>query len=190
MVEIRYRTLTAIEEKVCDIAAHELNIPRNKISPASRLIEDLHCDSLDLVELIMAIEDQIAVTIPTTHEANAVCKAVFTRKEFRLSDLAEIAYLQQDTGRPEPRDSWRRKRKPQQGQIDIPFCQLGGCGLETVTSHSLNRSMTRCNLVNFVAAQMECGASCSLQRQWKLDLMPLVSTEIPLRSIRFNSTHF
>jgi acyl carrier protein len=126
MIDRQYRTLTDIEEKVCDIAADRLNIPRNKISPASRLIEDLYCDSLDMVELIMAVEDQMVVTIPTTNEANSVCKAVFTRKESRLSDLAEVVYLQQGSGRPEPRASWRRKPSPPPSQIDIPFCQLGG----------------------------------------------------------------
>jgi sulfatase modifying factor 1 len=121
-----HRSLTEIEGLVCDIAASQLNIPRHKISPASRLIEDLHCDSLDLVELIMVLEDTFVVTIPTNNETDAVCKAVFTRREFRLSDLAESVYLQQGTGRPEPRDAWRQKATPVPRRYDIPFCQLGG----------------------------------------------------------------
>lgn len=34
MIDRQYRTLTDIEEKVCDIAAYNLNFPRNEISPA------------------------------------------------------------------------------------------------------------------------------------------------------------
>ena len=44
----RYMNLTEIENLTCEIAAEVLHIPREKISRTSRMIEDLHCDSLEL----------------------------------------------------------------------------------------------------------------------------------------------
>ena len=51
MVDNPRLRLTKIEQRICDAASEQLNIPRSRISPSDRLLEDLHCDSLDLVEL-------------------------------------------------------------------------------------------------------------------------------------------
>ena len=116
--------LDEIEQKVCDIASEQLGISRAKISPADRIIEDLHCDSLDLVELFIEVEEAFEITLPE-RDQNPVYKAVFTRHSFRLSDLAELAYLQQGTGRTD-QGSWRRARTELPTSSSIPFTQLGG----------------------------------------------------------------
>jgi len=90
-------SLAEIEQRVCDVAAAELGLSRQKIVPHHSPVEDLGCDSLDLVEFIMAVEETFGVTIPDK-APNPVYKAVFTRQPFRLSDLAELVYLQQGTG--------------------------------------------------------------------------------------------
>ena len=36
----------------------------NKVNPETKFIEDLGLDSLDVVEVVMAIEDEFAVEIP------------------------------------------------------------------------------------------------------------------------------
>src|SRR6266480_2720891 len=95
-VKIR-STFGEIEQRVCDVVSVELAIPRQRISPGSSLIEDLGCDSLDLVELIMTIEEEFGVTLPD-NAPNPVYKTIFTRQPFRLSDLAELVYVQQGTG--------------------------------------------------------------------------------------------
>ena len=59
--------LRVVEQRTCKIASEQLGIPLNKVLPTSRLIEDLHCDSLELVELIMELEDEFQVTIPNEH---------------------------------------------------------------------------------------------------------------------------
>jgi acyl carrier protein len=116
--------LRVIEQRVCDITSEQLGIPRQKVEPSSRLIEDLYCDSLDLVELIMDLEDEFRVTIPND-PANPVGKSVFTRRPFRLSDLAEIVYLHQGTGKPE-RKGWRRTTVSDSDFSSMPFSQLSG----------------------------------------------------------------
>ena len=91
--------LDEVEQRVCDLTSEQLGIPRERVSPSDRIIEDLNCDSLDLVELLMEVEEAFGITLPED-SANPVYKAVFTRQPFRLSDLAELAYLQQGTGAP------------------------------------------------------------------------------------------
>jgi acyl carrier protein len=116
--------LDEVEQKVCDIASEQLGIPRQKVSPSDRIIEDLNCDSLDLVELIMEVEQAFEITLPET-PTNPVHKALFTRQPFRLADLAELAYLQQGTGAPDRR-SWRQPRYLPAPAASLPFTQLGG----------------------------------------------------------------
>ena len=50
-------------EKVRAIIANELNIDESKITLESSLSEDLGADSLDAVELIMALEDEFDVQV-------------------------------------------------------------------------------------------------------------------------------
>lgn len=51
-------------EKVCKIIAKQLDIDPNSITTESRLIEDLHADSLDIVELVMDMEQEFDVEVP------------------------------------------------------------------------------------------------------------------------------
>ena len=53
-----------IEEKVFDIISEQFDVDKSKLSLDTDLVEDLHADSLDLVELIMAFEDEFGLTIP------------------------------------------------------------------------------------------------------------------------------
>jgi len=46
------------------LVAEKLNKKKEDITPNSRLIEDLGADSLDVVELIMAFEDEFGITLP------------------------------------------------------------------------------------------------------------------------------
>lgn len=50
-------------EKVRDIIAQEMGLDKEKITLESRLTEDLGADSLDAVQIIMALEDEYSITI-------------------------------------------------------------------------------------------------------------------------------
>lgn len=50
-------------EKVKAIIASELGVDESKITMEARLSEDLNADSLDAVELIMAIEDAFNIEV-------------------------------------------------------------------------------------------------------------------------------
>tara|TARA_B100001123_G_C14854957_1_gene845608 strand:- start:377 stop:616 length:240 start_codon:yes stop_codon:yes gene_type:complete len=51
-------------EKVQHIIAESLGVPRNEVVPSASFIDDLNADSLDIVELVMAIEKEFDVEIP------------------------------------------------------------------------------------------------------------------------------
>ena len=51
-------------EKVCKMLAEQLGIGEDKIKPESEVVKDLGADSLDVVELMMALEDEYGVTLP------------------------------------------------------------------------------------------------------------------------------
>lgn len=51
-------------EKVRDMLAEALNISADKITPDSKITEDLGADSLDMVELLSRLEDEEGISIP------------------------------------------------------------------------------------------------------------------------------
>lgn len=51
-------------EKVSKMLAQQLNIDVAKITPESDVVKDLGADSLDVVELMMALEDEYGVALP------------------------------------------------------------------------------------------------------------------------------
>jgi len=56
-----------IEERIKDIIADRLELKTDQIVPAASLQEDLGADSLDAVELIMALEEEFGIEIPDDH---------------------------------------------------------------------------------------------------------------------------
>lgn len=57
-------------EKVKKIIADQLNVEESEILLTSSFKEDLGADSLDLFELVMAIEEEYEVEIPSEDLAN------------------------------------------------------------------------------------------------------------------------
>ena len=51
-------------DKVAKLLAEQLGIPQSKITPESKIVDDLGADSLDVVELLMTLEDETGKTIP------------------------------------------------------------------------------------------------------------------------------
>ncbi len=52
-----------IYERVKEIISEQLNVDENEISPEKSFVDDLGADSLDLVELIMALEEEFDLEI-------------------------------------------------------------------------------------------------------------------------------
>lgn len=56
--------MASIEERVINIVAETLTTDKEKITRASHFVNDLGADSLDLAELVMALEDEFDISIP------------------------------------------------------------------------------------------------------------------------------
>jgi acyl carrier protein len=52
------------EERVKEIVAEQLGVDIDSMKPNSSFVGDLGADSLDLVEVVMAIEEEFALDIP------------------------------------------------------------------------------------------------------------------------------
>lgn len=50
-------------ERIMDLLAKQLRIDVNTLSPDTNIIEDLGADSLDVVEMLMAIEENFGITV-------------------------------------------------------------------------------------------------------------------------------
>ncbi|MBJ6765111.1 acyl carrier protein [Corallococcus sp. H22C18031201] len=59
-----------VESKVKSIIADQLGVGEDEIKPESSFIEDLGADSLDIVELVMAMEEEFEVEIPDEEAEN------------------------------------------------------------------------------------------------------------------------
>ena len=57
-------------EKVREIIADKLSIKEDDITMESSFVDDLNADSLDLVELMMALEDELDTEIPDEEAEN------------------------------------------------------------------------------------------------------------------------
>ena len=53
-------------EKFRECAVEVLQVPADKVTKEARFAEDLDADSLDLVELVMALEESFDVTVEET----------------------------------------------------------------------------------------------------------------------------
>ncbi|MBG7607747.1 MAG: acyl carrier protein [Akkermansiaceae bacterium] len=54
----------SIEERVKDIIVDQLGVSADQVTSEAKFVEDLGADSLDTVELVMALEEEFDVEVP------------------------------------------------------------------------------------------------------------------------------
>jgi len=71
-------TKEEIMGKVKEVVAEKLNVGEDQVTTEAKFVEDLGADSLDQVELIMALEDEFDLKIPEeeAEKLNTVGSAV------------------------------------------------------------------------------------------------------------------
>ena len=52
-------------EKMQDIIAEVMNVPKEDITPDTKFVDDLGADSLDIFQIIMGIEEEFEIEIPS-----------------------------------------------------------------------------------------------------------------------------
>ena len=53
-----------IEQRIKDIIIEQLGVTAEQVTPEAKFIEDLGADSLDTVELVMALEEEFGLETP------------------------------------------------------------------------------------------------------------------------------
>ena len=53
----------SVEEKVKEIVVEQLGVSADEVTPGAKFVDDLGADSLDLTELIMAMEEEFDIEI-------------------------------------------------------------------------------------------------------------------------------
>ena len=62
--------MSDVEEKIKKMISEQLDVPEEEVVPAAAFVDDLGADSLDQVELIMAMEEEFDVSIPDEDAEN------------------------------------------------------------------------------------------------------------------------
>jgi len=61
---LKEEKIMAVQEKVKSIIAEQLGVKPEEVIPEASFIDDLGADSLDTVELVMALEEEFGIEIP------------------------------------------------------------------------------------------------------------------------------
>ena len=56
--------MSTIEERVRKIVVEQLGVKEEEVTPEASFVDDLGADSLDTVELVMALEEEFSCEIP------------------------------------------------------------------------------------------------------------------------------
>jgi acyl carrier protein len=56
--------MASIADRVKEIVAEQLGVSAEQVTPEAKFVEDLGADSLDTVELVMALEEEFSVEVP------------------------------------------------------------------------------------------------------------------------------
>lgn len=56
----------SVEQKVKEIIVEQLGVEESQVTDNAKFVEDLGADSLDTVELVMALEEEFSLEIPDT----------------------------------------------------------------------------------------------------------------------------
>ncbi len=59
-----------IQDKVKEVIVEQLNVEEDDVNDDASFIDDLGADSLDIVELVMALEEQFSISIPDEEAEN------------------------------------------------------------------------------------------------------------------------
>ena len=62
----------SIEERVKKIIVEQLGVKEEEVKPEASFVEDLGADSLDTVELVMALEEEFDIEIPDSDAEKVV----------------------------------------------------------------------------------------------------------------------
>lgn len=86
------------------IVVDQLGVTADQVQRSTRPVEDLGCDSLDAVELVMAIEDEFEIEYPDDGDNHPALDIIFRKADLTFQDIVDIIYMQSGRShvRPKP----------------------------------------------------------------------------------------
>jgi len=54
----------AVFERIQELLSEQMNVDKEKITKTTKIVDDLKADSLDIVEMLMALEDEFSISVP------------------------------------------------------------------------------------------------------------------------------
>ncbi|HEX8198958.1 MAG TPA: acyl carrier protein [Isosphaeraceae bacterium] len=87
-----------VAARVIEIVSQQMEVPRDRVTPATSLADDLKADDLDQIELVMELEEQFDITIPD-EEAEGI-RTVGQWIDLVKSKLAPVAQPRAEPERP------------------------------------------------------------------------------------------
>ena len=54
----------SVQEEICELVSGHLGVDREEVLPDAHVLDDLGADSLDVVELVMALEERFDLVVP------------------------------------------------------------------------------------------------------------------------------
>lgn len=65
--------MSSVQERVRKIIAEQLSVGEDQVTSEASFVDDLGADSLDTVELVMALEEEFEIDIPDEEAEKIVC---------------------------------------------------------------------------------------------------------------------
>ena len=101
----------SVNPKVKDIVVEQLGVDPEKVKLEAKFIEDLGADSLDIVELVMAMEEEFDLEIPdedaeklkTVNDVQSYLTGKGKAQPYMTKDKAQILHELEAFQRPTPR---------------------------------------------------------------------------------------
>ncbi len=67
--------IEGLTERLRDIVSNQLGVEPSEVVPEARILDDLGADSLDVVELVMALEESFDIVVPDEDVENLLTVA-------------------------------------------------------------------------------------------------------------------
>lgn len=79
-----------MKDKIKNIISKQLAVAEEQVTDDASFVDDLNADSLDLVEMIMAFEEEFGIEIPDEEAENIkTVKDIYTYIDNRLGEKSE-----------------------------------------------------------------------------------------------------
>jgi acyl carrier protein len=81
-----------VDREVCSFIAATLKLPPERVTPASRFVEDFGCDSLTMIELVVSFEERfdLAVDEDEAQKVTTVADVIAFLRRARAADAGDV----------------------------------------------------------------------------------------------------